>query len=101
LKDYENLRDARKGLAEYFEFYNNERPHQSLGSTPPVEVYSGKRYRRFMPMLRSWIAGHSRKPFSGCSMGKSVMEEDVMKNVRCCGAQIHLKKLIFCLLFKF
>ena len=48
-------------------------------------------------MLRSWIAGHSRKPFSGCSMGKSVMEEDVMKNVRCCGAQIHLKKLIFCL----
>ena len=30
-------------------------------------------------------------------MGKSVMEEDVMKNVRCCGAQIHLKKLIFCL----
>jgi len=51
LKDYENLRDARKGLAEYFEFYNNERPHQSLGSTPPVEVYSGKRYRGFMPML--------------------------------------------------
>jgi len=43
LKDYEDFLDARKGLAEYFLFYNHERPHQSLGSRPPVEVYSGKR----------------------------------------------------------
>jgi putative transposase len=43
LKDYENFIDARKGLSDYFLFYNNERPHQSLGSRPPVEVYSGKR----------------------------------------------------------
>jgi putative transposase len=43
LKDYENFIDARKGLAEYFLFYNNERPHQSLGYRPPVEIYSGKR----------------------------------------------------------
>jgi putative transposase len=43
LKDYEDFIDARKGLSAYFLFYNNERPHQSLGSRPPVEVYSGKR----------------------------------------------------------
>jgi putative transposase len=43
LKDYENFIDARKGLVEYFLFYNNERPHQSLGYRPPVEIYSGKR----------------------------------------------------------
>ena len=43
LKDYEDFIDVRKGLSAYFLFYNNERPHQSLGSRPPVEVYSGKR----------------------------------------------------------
>jgi putative transposase len=42
LKDYENFLDARKGLSGYFLFYNNERPHQALGSRPPVEVYLGK-----------------------------------------------------------
>ena len=36
LKDYENFTDARKCVAEYFLFYNNERPHQSLGYRPPV-----------------------------------------------------------------
>jgi len=43
LKDYEDFIDARKGLSAYFLFYNNERPHQGLGSRTPVEVYSGKR----------------------------------------------------------
>lgn len=42
LKDYENFTDARKCVAEYFLFYNNERPHQSLGYRPPVEIYTGK-----------------------------------------------------------
>lgn len=42
LKDYENVLDARKGLSDYFLFYNTERPHQALGSRPPVEVYAGK-----------------------------------------------------------
>ena len=43
LKDYEGFIDAWKGLSAYFLFYNNERPHQSLGYKPPVEVYSGNR----------------------------------------------------------
>jgi putative transposase len=27
------------GLTEYFEFYNTERPHQSLGNLTPFQVY--------------------------------------------------------------
>ena len=34
--------EARKGLAKYFNLYNNERPHQSLGYNTPSEVYTGK-----------------------------------------------------------
>ena len=42
VKDYEDCLDARRGLSEYFLFYNHERPHQTLGYIPPVAVYSGK-----------------------------------------------------------
>lgn len=40
LKDYENAREAELELKCYFEFYNNERLHQSLGYRSPVEVYT-------------------------------------------------------------
>ena len=39
LKSYETLPDARSALREYFEFYNNERPHQSLDYRTPHEVH--------------------------------------------------------------
>ncbi|RKI51230.1 IS3 family transposase, partial [bacterium D16-51] len=39
LKDYQYPREARKGIREYIEFYNNERPHQSLGYKTPSHVY--------------------------------------------------------------
>jgi putative transposase len=39
LKSYENVRQARDGLNGYFEFYNGERLHQSLGYRTPFEVY--------------------------------------------------------------
>jgi putative transposase len=42
LKGYDNPRAARLGLSEYFEFYNRERLHQSLGYQTPYEVYFGK-----------------------------------------------------------
>jgi putative transposase len=40
LKDYTSVSEARKSIEEYFSFYNNERPHQSLEYKTPYEIYS-------------------------------------------------------------
>jgi len=39
LKAYQDGREARIGLGNYFRFYNIERPHQSHGYRTPAEVY--------------------------------------------------------------
>ena len=39
LKGYANLPELRAGLTSYFEFYNQERKHQSLGYLTPNQVY--------------------------------------------------------------
>jgi len=39
LKAYQDGREARIGLGNYFRFYNTERPHQSHGYRTPAEVY--------------------------------------------------------------
>ena len=39
LHSYENGLELYHGLHRYFEHYNNERPHQSLGNQKPSEVY--------------------------------------------------------------
>ncbi len=36
---YDDLDAARGGIGAYFEFYNTERPHQSLGYQPPAVFY--------------------------------------------------------------
>lgn len=41
LKGYQTIPEARSGLAEYFDFYNKERFHQSLDNKTPWAVYSG------------------------------------------------------------
>jgi putative transposase len=38
LKAYQDGRDARAGIGDYFRFYNIERPHQALGYRTPAEV---------------------------------------------------------------
>ncbi len=41
LKAYVNALEARKGLEDYFRFYNDLRPHQALGYRTPAEVFHG------------------------------------------------------------
>jgi putative transposase len=41
LKDYSSPREARQSLAQYLQFYNERRLHQSLEYRPPVELYFG------------------------------------------------------------
>jgi hypothetical protein len=38
LKDYATVAALHTGLAQYFHFYNEVRPHQSLGYCTPAEV---------------------------------------------------------------
>jgi putative transposase len=41
VKNYESVRDAVEGLTRYFQLYNRERLHESLGHWTPHEVYFG------------------------------------------------------------
>jgi len=52
LNDYGTPRAARQGLAQYLEFYNEERPHQALGYRTPAEVYPDPSPVSFVDQLR-------------------------------------------------
>ncbi len=39
LRAYENVKACRKGISEYFELYNKQRPHQALNYQTPFQVY--------------------------------------------------------------
>lgn len=39
LKEYTSVEELRRGLAQYFQYYNHERTHQSLSNLTPDEVY--------------------------------------------------------------
>jgi putative transposase len=41
LKGYETMQQAQEGLKEYFDYYNNDRLHRSLGYQRPSDVYRG------------------------------------------------------------
>jgi putative transposase len=39
LRDYAIIPEARRGIGDWFEFYNHRRPHQALAYRTPAEVY--------------------------------------------------------------
>jgi len=41
LNDYATVSEAKEGIGNYIDFYNQERPHQSLDHKTPAEVYFG------------------------------------------------------------
>ena len=43
LKEYLSMIALRQGLSEYFRFYNDERPNNSMGLCTPSEIYNGLR----------------------------------------------------------
>jgi putative transposase len=39
LNEHQSVEQLRKALKIYFEFYNNQRPHQSFSGQTPAEIY--------------------------------------------------------------
>lgn len=43
IKPCDSVKEIRENIGKYIDFYNQERPHQSLGYQTPDEVYFGKK----------------------------------------------------------
>ncbi len=43
LHDYDSMQEARAGIGCYFDFFNDERPHKTLGYQTPAGFYDGLR----------------------------------------------------------
>jgi putative transposase len=67
IKDYDGVAELEAGLTAYFRFYDEERPHQSLGYRTPAEVYragfrgGGPRSVDFSGTVRQTAPGTSRE----------------------------------------
>ena len=59
LKAYRDGSEARAALADYFRFYNNQRPHQGLGYRTPAAVYNSGCQGK--PAVGQTAANDSRK----------------------------------------
>ena len=57
IKSYNNIAEVRAGLTEYFEIYNNERPHSNLKDFTPAEVYFNKNINKLSLSFTNQVSG--------------------------------------------
>jgi len=75
LKDYASVWDAKCSLRRYFDFYNNERPHQSRGYRTPSEVYfAGKEKPK-----RTNLTGGIQLMSSSVQLTNALLSQEVMQ----------------------
>jgi putative transposase len=48
VNEFKSVGQLRKALKKYFDFYNHERPHQSIKAQTPAEVYYGQNQLRMV-----------------------------------------------------
>lgn len=48
VNEFQSVGQLRKSLKRYFDFYNNERPHQSFNGQTPAEIYYGENQVRLV-----------------------------------------------------
>ena len=70
LKAYRNGSEAWRGVDAYLDFYNRERPHQSLGYRTPAQVFASGRPLRCLPEQLSALS--SRETTSDITAGVSL-----------------------------
>ena len=70
LKAYRNGSEARRGIDAYLDFYNRERPHQSLNYRTPAQVFASGRSLRCL--LDQASALSSREAVSDFTAGVSL-----------------------------
>lgn len=46
VQEFKSVEQLRSSLKKYFDFYNNERPHQSFDGQTPAEIYHGENILR-------------------------------------------------------
>jgi len=93
LKDYSGVRDAKGSLRRYFDFYNNERPHQSMGYRTPEEVYYGRNEK----VNHNYLVGGRCLISSSVPITNSVLSQEAVQGAPPGQTQefIHLKKPLF------
>jgi len=90
LKDYSDMHEAKTSLGLYFDFYNKERPHQSLKNRTPEEVY----YGRYEKVNRNYLAVGRDLISSPVPIANAVLSQEAVQGAPPGQTQetIHLKK---------